>query len=458
MFQSKILVIDDEKFITWSLKQHLEKEGYEVITADSAEQGMEFFKTEAPGIIILDINLPGMSGLDMLETLRNINKEVIVIMITAHGDIETAVSAMRLGIFDFVEKPFDLNRISVLIKKSLETLNLKREVSYLRGEQYDKYSFDNIIGVSKPMRDMIGLAKKVAESDANTVLIQGESGTGKNLIARAIHYYSARASKPFVEVTATAIPETLIESELFGYEKGAFTDAKAAKSGLFEHANEGTIYLDEIGDIKPATQAKLLRVIEDKAFKRIGGLKDINVNLRVIAATNVDLENAVKEGNFRMDLFYRLKVIPIFIPPLRERKEDIIPLAMHYIKVFSKEFKKTLKGISPDAEKLLITYPWYGNARELKNVIERICILENTDIIYPEHIPVEIVDSMAQPPAAQKLSSINIPPEGISLKNVERDLIAQAIEIVEGNQTRAARLLGISRDALRYKMQKFGLM
>ncbi len=460
MVQAKILVVDDEKFITWSLKQHLEKEGYEVFTAESGEDGFEVFKTELPDIILLDIHLPGISGLETLEAIRKINKEVIVVIITAHGDIETAVSAIKLGAYDFVEKPFDLNRISVLIKKALETINLKREVTYLREEQYDKYSFNNIIGNSKLMREVIALAKKVAESDANIILIQGESGTGKNLIARAIHYHSARASAPFVEVTSTAIPETLIESELFGYEKGAFTDAKVSKKGLFELAGGGTIYLDEIGDIKPATQAKLLRVIEDKTFKRVGGLKDISVNVRIIAATNKNLENAVKDGSFRADIYYRLKVIPIFIPPLRGREEDIPLLTMHYIKFFNKEFKKSVTGISPEAQKLLVDYPWYGNTRELKNVIERICILEDTDIIYPEHIPSEIADYIGTEAASaeEEKSAFDIPPEGLSLKNVEKDLIGKALQMVSGNQTRAARLLGISRDALRYKMQKFGLL
>lgn len=461
MVQPKILVVDDEKVITSSLKRHLEKEGYEVFTAQSGEEGLGVFKTELPDIILLDIHLPGMSGMKILEIIRKINKEVIVVIMTAYGDIETAVSAIKLGAYDFVEKPFDLNRISILIKKALETINLKREVTYLREEQYEKYSFNNIIAVSKPMREVIALAKKVAESDANIILIQGESGTGKNLIARAIHYHSSRASEPFVEVTATAIPETLIESELFGYEKGAFTDAKMSKKGLFELASGGTIYLDEIGDIKPSTQAKLLRAIEDKTFKRLGGLKDIIVNVRIIAATNKNLETALKDGSFRADLYYRLKVIPIFIPPLRERKEDIIPLAMHYIKLFNKEFKKNVKGISPEAERLLVDYPWHGNTRELKNVIERICILEDTDVIYPEHIPSEIVDYVGTAevsPAKEEKAPFNIPPEGLSLKNVEKDLITKALQMVNGNQTRAARLLGISRDALRYKMQKFGLM
>lgn len=458
MSQAKILVVDDEKFITWSLKQHLEKEGYEVFTADSGEEGLEIFKSEVPDIAILDIHLTGISGLETLEFIKKLNKESIVIIITAHGDIETAVSAIKLGAYDFVEKPFDLNRISVLIRKAVETLNLKREVTYLREEKYDKYSFDNIIGQSKTMRDVVSLAKKVAESDANIILIQGESGTGKNLIARAIHYHSARALEPFVEITATAIPDTLIESELFGYEKGAFTDAKAAKKGLFELANGGSIYLDEIGDIKPATQAKLLRVIEERTFKRVGGLKDISVNVRVIAATNKNLENAVKDGSFRADLYYRLKVIPIFIPPLRERREDIMPLALYYIKLYNREFRRNIKEVSPEAEKFLLNYPWFGNARELRNVIERIGILEDTQIIYPEHIPLEIVEQVETVPEDAEKASFNLPPGGLSLKNVEKDLIVQALEMVEGNQTRAAKLLGISRDALRYKMQKFGLL
>ena len=464
MVQPKILVVDDEKFITLSLKQHLEKEGYEVFTAESGEDGLEVFRTEIPDIILLDINLPGISGLETLEAIRKIDKGVIVVIITAHGDIETAVSTIKLGAYDFVEKPFDINRISLLIKKALETITLKREVTYLREEQYDKYSFNNIIGASKTMKEVIALAKKVAESDASIILIQGESGTGKTLIARAIHYHSARVYEPFVEVTSTAIPEMLIESELFGYEKGAFTDAKASKKGLFEFASGGTLYLDEIGDIKPAAQAKLLRVIEDKTFKRVGGLKDITVNIRIIAATNKNLENAVKDGSFRADLYYRLKVIPIFIPPLRERKEDIIPLAMHYMKLFNKEFKKSVTGISPEAQKLLVDYPWYGNTRELKNVIERVCILEDTDIIYPKHISSEIVgyagSSQTEPEAAaeEEKTTLRIPPEGLSLKNLEKDLVIKALQMVNGNQTKAARLLGISRDTLRYKMQKFGLM
>lgn len=456
MIQGKILVVDDEKFITWSLKQHLDKEGYEVLTAQSGEEALDLFRAEVPEVVLLDIHLPGISGLEALETIKKVNSETFVIIMTAHGDIETAVSAIKLGAYDFVEKPFELDRISVLIRKALEAINLQRKVTYLSKEQHDKYSFDNIIAQSKSMRELVTLAKRVAESDANTILIQGESGTGKNLMAKVIHYNSLRASEPFVEVTSTAIPETLIESELFGHEKGSFTGAVSAKKGLFELAEGGTIYLDEIGDTKPSTQAKLLRVIEDKKFKRVGGVKDISVNVRIIAATNKNIEAAIKEGSFRLDLYYRLKVIPITLPPLRERKEDIIPLAMHYMKVFNREFKKKVVDISPEARQILVDYPWHGNARELKNVIERICILEDTDIIYPEHIPSEIVDHVAE--VSLKDSSVSLPAQGVSLKDVEKQLLLQALETVSGNQTRAAKLLGISRDSLRYKMQKLGLL
>ncbi len=453
----KILVIDDEPFITKSLKQHLEKENLEVLTAESGEEGLEVFRSEIPDIVLLDLNMPGMSGIETLEAMRKINNEVVIIIITAHGDIETAVSAIKLGAHDFVEKPFELDRISVLINKAMETVNLKREVNYLREEKYDAYSFDNIVGVSPAMQEIISLSKKIAESNANTILIQGESGTGKSLLARTIHYNSSRASEPFVEITCTAIPEALIESELFGHEKGAFTDAKVAKKGLFEFASGGTVYLDEIGDIKQSTQAKLLRALEEKTFKKVGGLKDIKVNVRIIATTNKkDLEESVKNGDFRADLYYRMKVLPIYLTPLRERKEDIIPLAMHHIMMFNKEFKKNITGISDEAQKLLLNYPWHGNARELRNIIERIFILEDTEIIHPDHIPSEILNHYEAP--VSDSMSIDMPNEGISLKDVEKDLITQALHKVNRNQTKAAKLLGISRDALRYKMQKFDLL
>ena len=457
MISSRILVIDDEEFITRTLKQHLEKEGCEVSTASSGEEALEIFKAEVPDVVLLDLNMPGIGGIETLQTMRSINNDAAVIIITAHGDIVTAVSAIKSGAHDFIEKPFELDRISVLIKKAMETVNLKREVSYFREEKYENYSFKNIVSESKAMQDVKDLSMKVASSDANTILIQGESGTGKSLLARAIHYDSPRSSEPFVEVTCTAIPEALIESELFGHEKGAFTDAKAAKKGLFEVANGGTIYLDEIGDIKPSTQAKLLRALEERTFKRVGGLKDIRVSVRIIATTNKkDMESAVRDGSFRADLYYRLKVFPIVILPLRERKKDIIPLAQYHIKKFNKEFRKNVKGISQGAEKLLMNYPWYGNARELRNVIERVCILEDTDLIYPEHLPTEIIKHVETHSGNGR--AVELPGDGLSLKDVEKELIVQAVNRAGGNQTKAAKLLDISRDALRYKMQKFGML
>lgn len=458
---AKVLIIDDEAFITKSLKHFLERERYEVVVAGNGEQGIESFKAEIPDLVLLDINLPDMGGLETLSALKALSSETIVVMITAHGDIETAVSAIKLGAYDFLEKPFDLTRLSLLIQKALETVNLKRELDLLKKNTHGKYGFGNIIAISKRMSDVVSLAKKVSESDINMVLIQGESGTGKNLLAKAIHYNSKRASAPFVEVTSTAIPEALLESELFGYEKGAFTDAKTSKKGLFELAEGGTIYLDEIGDAKASTQAKLLRAVEEKTFKRVGGLKDITVNVRVIAATNKNLENAVRDGSFRTDLYYRLKVVPIFAPPLRERREDILPLAMHFISSFNGEFKKKVMGIDPEASRLLLDYAWHGNIRELKNVIERICLLEETEIIYAEHIPPEIVEHARALPGipAAPLKAMG---EGMSLKliekNIEEELVMQALKRMDGNQTRAARLLGISRDMLRYKMQKFGML
>ena len=457
LIPGRILVIDDEEFITRTLKQHLEKEGCEVWTASSGEKAIEIFRNEMPDVVLLDLNMPGIGGIETLQTMRSINNDAVVIIITAHGDIETAVSSIKSGAHDFIEKPFELDRIAVIIKKAMETVNLKREVNYFREEKYDTYSFKNIVGESRIMKDIKELAQKVASSDANTILIQGESGTGKSLLARAIHYDSARSSEPFVEVTCTAIPEALIESELFGHEKGAFTDAKAAKKGLFEVASGGTIYLDEIGDIKLSTQSKLLRALEERTFKRVGGLKDIRVNVRIIATTNrKDMESAVRDGSFRADLYYRLKVFPIAILPLRERKEDIIPLAQYHMKKFNKEFRKNVKGISQGAEKLLTNYPWHGNARELRNVIERVCILEDTDLIYPEHLPVEIIKHVDTHSGNGK--PVELPGEGLSLKDVEKELIMQAVHKTGGNQTKAAKLLDISRDALRYKMQKFGLM
>jgi DNA-binding NtrC family response regulator len=457
MESAKILVIDDEKLLRWSLEQNLSKEGYSVITAEKGLEGLELFSAEQPDIVLLDVHLPDISGLTVLENIKKESKNTIVIMVTAFGDIQTAVKTIKFGAYDFVEKPFNMEKLKILISKALETVTLRKEVSQFRDKISKQYGFSNIIGESEQMRKIMGLARKVAMSDATTILLQGESGTGKDLVAKVVHYESSRAAKPFMDINCTALPETLIESELFGFEKGAFTDAKQMKKGLFELADGGTIFLDEIGDMKLSTQAKLLKVIENKTFKRIGGIRDVTVDLRIIASTNKNLAEEVKKEHFREDLYYRLKVIPILLPPLRDRPEDIPLLAKFFIEEFNRDFKKSVKGLARNTEKAFLEYPWPGNVRELRNVIERAMILENEEYILPEHLPVEFTTrEMAR--AAVTQAQFTVPPSGLDIEEVEKELIRQSLELAKWNQTKAARLLNLTRDALRYRMQKFGFL
>lgn len=456
MEKGKILVIDDEKLLRWSLQQNLTKEGFTVVTAERGAEGLDLYVEEQPDIVLLDVHLPDISGITILENIKKENKDAIIIMVTAFGDVQTAVRTIKMGAYDFVEKPFNMDKIRILISKALETVSLRKEVSQFRSELSKKYGFSNIVGRSAEMLKIFDLTRKVAKSDATTILLQGESGTGKDLVAKVVHYESGRAEKPFMDINCTALPESLIESELFGHEKGAFTDAKQLKKGLFELSEGGTVFLDEIADIKLSTQAKLLKVIENKTFKRIGGNKDISVDLRIIAATNKVLSEEVKKGNFREDLYYRLKVIPIMLPPLRERKDDILLLGTHFIEEFNRDFRKNVKRLSPETEKAFLEYPWPGNIRELKNVIERAMILENDEYILPEHLPLELI-SFDQKPMSLAGSAITIPPGGIDIEQVEKELIRQALDMTKGNQTKAAKLLRLTRDALRYRMQKFEL-
>lgn len=457
MEKGKILVIDDEKLLRWSLEQGLSKEGFTVISAENGADGLRIYFEELPDIVLLDIHLPDISGISVLEEIKKESKDAVVIMITAFGDIQTAVKTIKVGAYDFVEKPFNMDKLKILIGKALETFSLRKEVSQFRSQLSKQYGFDNIIGKSEEMLNVLELTKKVSRSDTTTILLQGESGTGKDLIAKVIHYESSRAEKPLMDINCTALPETLIESELFGYEKGAFTDAKNMKKGLFELSDGGTIFLDEIGDMKPSTQAKLLKVIENKTFKRIGGVKDVSVDIRVIASTNKHILDAVKNGTFREDLYYRLNVIPIHLPPLRERKEDILILAKFFIDEFNREFKKEVKGISEETEKAFLRYSWPGNIRELKNVIERAMILENEAYILPAHLPVELLKNDLQA-RSMPGSQVSIPAGGIDIEQFEKELIRQALEITKWNQTKAAKLLNLTRDALRYRMQKFGFL
>ncbi len=453
MRKHKILVVDDEHLIRWSLDQNLKKQGYEVVTAGSGEEAMRLVQEESPDLILLDVQLPGINGMEVLEKVKETEDDVIVIMVTALGVLETAVKAMRLGAYDYINKPFNLDELAIVIRKALETQELKREVAQLRSTQPKKFSIDKIIGESDEQKHVIGMIRKIAQSDAGTVLIQGESGTGKELVAKAIHYESARADKPFMAINCAAVPETLLESELMGHEKGAFTDAKMQKKGLFEMANGGTVFLDEIGDMPQGIQAKLLRVLEDRTFRRVGGTKDIHVDVRIVSATNKDLLEAIKEKSFRNDLYDRLQVSPIFLSPLRERRPDILLLAKHFIDLFNTEFGKSVEGISAEAERFLLEYDWPGNVRELRNVIERAIILENEKIMRLEHLPRELVSQTEHvQPGAMNFA---LPPEGIDIEDVERELIRQALEMAEGNQSKAAKKLNLGIDAFRYRMKKF---
>jgi two-component system response regulator AtoC len=455
MRKTRILVVDDEHLIRWSLEQNLKKQGYDVLTAGTGEDAMRLVREEQPDLVLLDIQLPGMSGLEILEKIKEFDEEIIVIMVTAHGGLETAVNAMRMGAYDYINKPFNLDEMGLTIRKALETGDLRREVARLRSE-HKKAGPPQMIGVSKHMKNVLEMMDKVAKSEAATVLIQGESGTGKELVAKWIHYESNRADKPFVAINCAAVPATLLESELFGHERGAFTDAKATKKGLFELADGGTVFLDEIGDMEMGMQAKLLRFLEDRTFRRIGGSKVITVDVRIISATNKDLMRAIDEKIFRNDLYYRLQVIPIYLPPLRERREDILLLANYFIDAYGREFNKRVKGISSMAEKLLVEYNWPGNIRELKNVIERAIILGNEDMLLIEHLPLEILAKTST--LSAPMVTFKLPPEGVDIEEVEKELIRQALEITEWNQSKAAKKLSLGIDAFRYRMKKFGFL
>ena len=433
------------------MEQTLRAAGYEVAAAETAANGLALFRQLRPAALFLDLHLPDGDGLDVLRTVKSENgDDTAVIVMTAFGEISTAVEAMRLGAYDYLKKPFDFDELEVLVGRAVDTTRLRREVGEIRQERKKIYALDNIVGESEPIQQVLRMVERVAQSDAATVLVRGENGTGKDLVARAIHYHSRRANGPFLDLACTAMPETLFESELFGYEKGSFTDAKAMKRGLLELADGGTLFLDEVGDMPMVSQAKFLRVIETRQFKRLGGVVDQRVDIRIIAATNADLEAAVRNGRFREDLYYRLKVIPIILPPLRERPGDIPLLLRHFMAKYNAEFRKNFRRISDEALKLLVTYSWPGNVRELRNVLERSLILERGETLLPEHLPPEITS----PSTTGGAPHFTLPPQGIRLEKVEMDFVRQAVRMADGNQTRAAQLLGISRDALRYRLQK----
>jgi len=453
----RILIVDDEKLLRWSLRERLLKEGFEVLEADCGRAARDAIEAGGADLVVLDFRLPDATGIELLKEITTAIPEAPVIMMTAYSTVETAVEAMKLGAFDYINKPFDQNEMVLTIRKALETSRLRREVRALRRHQEERYGLANIVGDSPAMKEVFRLIPKVGRSAASTVLITGESGTGKDLVAKAIHYASDRARGPFMNITCSALPESLLESELMGHERGAFTDAKSAKQGLFEMANGGSVFLDEIGDMGVLLQAKLLRLLEEKTFKRVGGVRDIKVDVRVISATNRDLGRAVAEGRFREDLYYRLKVIPIVLPPLRDRAEDVPLLIAHYIDQFNREFKKHCRGVTEEAARLLKRHPWAGNVRELRNVIERAMILEDKDLLDETDLPEEIRWTPPPVEAVSRENGFRLPEKGYPLDLMEHEMVRQALERAAGNQSQAARLLSISRDALRYKMKKFGL-
>jgi len=446
---ARILIVDDEQLVRWSLNERLTAAGYDVFEAGLAADALERIGSADIDLVLLDFKLPDGDGLSVLKKIKEVSPEIQVILMTGYSSIETAVEAMKLGAYHYVNKPFNLDEVEMLVQKALETSQLRREVRALRSSQGREYSFDAIIGQSSAMQAIKALLARVAKSPASTVLLTGETGTGKDLAAKSIHYNSDRARRSFVNITMSALPEQLLESELFGHERGAFTDARQQKRGLLETADGGTVFLDEIGEMTPGLQAKLLRFLEEKTFKRVGGLQDIRVDVRVIAATNRNLEQEVSKGKFRDDLFYRLQVMPIALPPLRERHGDIPLLASYYIDLFNREFKRHVRGVSTEGTQMLESYQWPGNIREMRNAIERAMLLVEHEWLQPGDFTT-LTRSVT--PAEFKL-----PADGISLDEVERQLLVQALERSGGNQTQAGQLLGINRDQVRYRIEKFGL-
>jgi len=450
----KILIVDDEAFIRENLERIISEDNYRPISTGSPEEAIQIVTEEEISLVLLDLNLGSHSGLDVLRAMREVDPEILVIIITGYGTVESAVEALKIGAYDYIKKPFKADAIHLIVKLALETQSLRRKVKRLSRDS----GGINMVGSSPALLQIFQQIREVAKHEMATVLITGDSGTGKELVAQAIHNLSPRSKNPFVEINCGSLPFNLLETELFGHERGAFTDAKNRKIGLFEEADGGSIFLDEIGEMDPSLQVKLLRVLEDLKIRRLGGNRNIEINVRIIAATNADLKGAIEHKEFREDLYYRLNVFPIHIPPLRERREDIPLLLEFFLQRFSKGFNRTMRGFSRDALDLVMRYHWPGNVRELRNVVERICIMHNVDEILPIHLPREI---WGESPQSKMPFSYEIPPEGIILDDVvdqiEKELVEKAFQITGGNVAKTARILNVPRGTLRYKLEKYQL-
>ena len=451
----KILIVDDEAIQRDIVRDILEDQGCDVAAVGNGAEALDYLKTTPVDVMLSDLRMPGMDGVELLQHAKAFDPEIVVVMITAYGSFESAVDAVKKGAYDYLAKPLDKGQLTLVVERALSRRRLADENRALRSQLQERYEFHNIIGHSPQMQEVFKMIEKIAPSQS-TVMIYGESGTGKELVARALHSHSKRRDQRFLAVNCAAIPDSLLESEMFGYERGAFTGAIAQKKGLFEEADNGTLFLDEIGDLDVMLQAKLLRVLQEGEFQRVGGTKTLKANVRVLAATNKNLEEEVKEGRFRQDLYYRLNVVPIFLPPLRAKKEDIPSLAAHFLEKYNARHGKQVKRITSNAMKRFLDYRWEGNVRELESVIERSVILADGDVIDVESLP-EKLQTSAQPHTPINPMEFAIPNEGISLEQLERDLIESALKKTNWSIKKASELLGLSYKTLQYRIQKYRL-
>ena len=450
---ASILIIDDDTYIRSTFKDMLVPCGYDVVTLMTAEDAIDYLDKEDVDLIFLDLKLPGMDGLEFLEKLKSMKSDIPVVVITGYANVDTSVQAMKLGARDYICKPFNLEEIEIISEKIINEKQRDDQLAYFQKQKDVIFGYGDIIGNSEPMRAVYRFIEQVANTPKTTVLIRGETGTGKELVARAIHYKSERGNKPFIEINCSAFQETLLEAELFGYEAGAFTNATKRKKGLLELSHNGSFFLDEIGDMAPSLQAKILKVLEKQTFRRVGGTKEIIVDTRIISASSRDIDKCIEEGTFREDLYYRLNVASITLPPLRERKEDILLLSDHFLKSYNAEFKKNIREISDTLKDRLVNHGWPGNVRELKNTIERAVLFEHADMLHGETIT--LTESSIKKDSDSSI--INIGDRGVSLYEIERSLIIQALHKSNYNQTKAAKLLGLTRETLKYRMKKFNI-